>query len=139
METTISNFHTSFYIPEIQKLEFHIPNIQILGTNNCSDSLQTAFKRRESFQYVLCCRDYAGRVVASFSHQIKSECYSGKLYVYIEGIELENFSALPQTEINSSTKPSPRHAVFHSYLSDDSKQYAANTTAHSKRLIELLK
>ena len=41
--------------------------------------------------------------------------------MYIEGIALENFSALPQTEINSSTKPCPRHEVFHSFLSDDSK------------------
>ena len=57
----------------------------------------------------------------------------------IEGIALENFSALPHTEINISKKACPCHAVFHSFLSDDSKQDAVNTTAHSKRLIELLK
>ena len=44
METTISNFHTSFYIPEIQKLAFLIPHVQILGTNHCVNSGQTAFK-----------------------------------------------------------------------------------------------
>ena len=59
--------------------------------------------------------------------------------MYIEGISLECFCALPQKEINSSTKPCPRHGVFHYFLSDDSKQDAANTTAHSKRLIELFK
>ena len=57
----------------------------------------------------------------------------------IEGITLEHFSTLPQIEMNSSTKPCPHHAVFHYFLSDDSKQDAATTTAHSKRLIELLK
>ena len=57
----------------------------------------------------------------------------------IEVIVLEKFSGLPQTEINSSTKPCPRHTVFHPFLSDDSKQYSATTTAHRKRLIELLK
>ena len=46
-ETTISNFHTSFYIPEIQKLAFHIPHVQILVNNQCGDSRQTAFKCRE--------------------------------------------------------------------------------------------
>ena len=56
----------------------------------------------------------------------------------IEGIALEHFSALPQTEIKSSTKPCPRHAVFH-FFKDDSKQDAATNTAHSKRLIKLLK
>ena len=46
METTISNFHTSFYIPEIQKLAFQIPHVQILGKNHCGDPRQTAFKHR---------------------------------------------------------------------------------------------
>ena len=68
-ETTISDFHTSFYIPAIQKLAFHLPSVRILGTNHCVELRLTAFKRRELFQYVLCLRDYAERVVASFSHK----------------------------------------------------------------------
>ena len=71
METNVYNFHTSFYIPEIQKLEFHIPHVQIVGTNHSGDSRQTSFKRRESFQDVLYRRDYAERVVASFSNKIQ--------------------------------------------------------------------
>ena len=59
--------------------------------------------------------------------------------MYIEGVALEHFSALPQTEINSSTKPCQLHAVFHSFLSDDCKQDSATTTAHIKHLIELFK
>ena len=47
METKIPNLDTRLYIPEIQKLAFHIPHVQILGTNHCGDYLQTAFKRRE--------------------------------------------------------------------------------------------
>ena len=57
----------------------------------------------------------------------------------IYGIALELFSALPQTEINSSTEPCMRHAVFHYFLLDNSRQDYATTTAHSKLLIELLK
>ena len=72
METTIYNFHTSFYIQAIQKLAFQIPHVQILGTNHCCDSRQTEFKRRKWFQDVLCVHDYAERVVASFPHQIQS-------------------------------------------------------------------
>ena len=138
-DTNIYNFHTSFYIPKIQKLAFYITHVQMLGNNHCGDSCQTAFKRRESFQYVLCRRDYSDRVVVSFSHQIQSEYYGGNTSVYTEGIALEYFSALPQIEINSPTKPCPRHAVFHIFLSDDSKQYAATDTSHINSLIELLK
>ena len=47
METTVSNFHTIFYIPEIHKLAYQITHVQILGTNHCGDSFRTAFKRRE--------------------------------------------------------------------------------------------
>ena len=59
--------------------------------------------------------------------------------VSIEFIALKHLSVLPQTEINSSTKPSPRHAVFDYFLSDDIRQDSATTTAHIKRLIEMLK
>ena len=72
METTISDFHTSFYIPAIQKLAFHLPHVRILGTNHCGEMRCTAFKQRELYQDVLCRRDYSEREVASFAHQIQS-------------------------------------------------------------------
>ena len=66
METNISNYHKSFYIPEIHKLAFHITHLQILGIHQCGDSFRTAFKRRKSFQDVLCHHDYSERLVANF-------------------------------------------------------------------------
>ena len=57
----------------------------------------------------------------------------------VEGISLEIFNALPQTEINSSMKSCPRHAVFHYFFPYGIEQESATTNAHSKRLIELLK
>ena len=59
METTISDFHTSFYIPAIQKLAFHLPHVRIIGTNHCGELRRTAFKRCELFQDVLCRRDFS--------------------------------------------------------------------------------
>ena len=100
METTISDFCTSFYIPAIQKMAFCLPHVRILGTNHYSELRRTAFKRRESFQDVLCRRDYAERAVSSFANQIKSEYYGGNIYVSIEVIALEHFSSLPQADIN---------------------------------------
>ena len=93
METTISDFHTGFYIPAIQKLAFHLPHVRILRTNHCGELRQTAFKRRELIQDVLCRRDYAERIVESFANKIKSEYYGGNISVSIEGIALEHFSA----------------------------------------------
>ena len=72
MATKIYDFHTSFYIPAIQKLAFHLPHVCIIGTNCCGEMQRTAFKRRELFQDVLCRTDYYERVVASFACQIKS-------------------------------------------------------------------
>ena len=72
MEKTIYDFHTSFYIPAIQKLAFHLPYVCIIGTNHCVAMQHTAFKQRELFQDVLCCRDYVEKVDESFSHQIQS-------------------------------------------------------------------
>ena len=83
METSISDFHTSFYKPAIHKLAFHLPHVRILGTNHCGELRRTAFKRRELFQDVIFRRDYAERVVASFANQIQSEYYGGNRSVSI--------------------------------------------------------
>ena len=61
-----------------------------------------------------------------------------EIYPYLlKGIALEHFITLPQTEIKSSTKIFPQHAVFHSFFFNDTKQDADTTTANSKSLIEL--
>ena len=65
MQTTISDFHTRLNISAIQKLDFHLPHVRILGTNHCGEMRRISFKRRELFQNVLCCRDHAERVVVS--------------------------------------------------------------------------
>ena len=57
----------------------------------------------------------------------------------IEGIALEHFSELPKAYINSITPSRQCHAVFHSFLSDDSRNDATTNTAHIKQLISLLK
>ena len=115
METTVSDFHTIFYIPAIQKLAFHLPHVRILCRNNCGEMRRTDFKQCESFQDVLCRHYYDERLVASFANQIQSEYYCGNISVSIESIELENFSALPKADIKSSTISRKRHAVFHSF------------------------
>ena len=74
---------------------------------------RTAFKRRELFQDVLCCRGYDERSVASFANKIQSEYYGRNRSVSIEGIVLEHFSASPKSDIKSSTISRQRHAVFH--------------------------
>ena len=71
METTISDFHTSLYIPAIQKLAFHLPHVRILSKNHCGEMRRKSFERRELFQYVICCHDYAEGVVVRFDHQIQ--------------------------------------------------------------------
>ena len=86
METTISEFHTSFYIPVIPKLAFHLPHVCIICTNHCGKMRHTAFKQRDLFQDFLCRRNYDDRAVASFANEIQSEYYGGNRSVYIEGI-----------------------------------------------------
>ena len=139
METTISDFQTSFYIPATQILAFHLPHMRTIHKNNWGEMRHTAFKRRELFQDVLCLRDYAERLVARFADTIQPENYGGNRSVSIEGIVLECLSELLKSDINSITPSHQRHAEFHSFLSDDIKHYADNTTEHIKYLISFLK
>ena len=116
MKTTIYDFHTRFYIPAIQKLAFHLPNVRILFTSHCGEMRCTYFKKCALFQDVLCRCEYPERIVASFDNQIQSEYYNGNRSVSIEGISLEHFSAVPKNDINSTTSSRQRHAVFHYFL-----------------------
>ena len=79
----MSEFHKKFYIPAIQKFAFHLPHVRLFGKNCCGEMRHTAFKQSELFQDVLCRRDYAVRVVASFDNQIQSEYYVRNRSVYI--------------------------------------------------------
>ena len=72
METTISDFHTSFYMPAIQKLDFYLPQVRILVANHCGEMRRKAFKQSELFQDVLYRRDYSERAVARFANKIQS-------------------------------------------------------------------
>ena len=51
--------------------------------NHYENTCHKSFKLCRENQYVLCCCDYAERVVASFTHQIQSEYYGGNISVSI--------------------------------------------------------
>ena len=53
MESITVDFHRDFYMTEIPKIEFHLPNVRILGTHHYVNTRQETFKLCQSFQYVL--------------------------------------------------------------------------------------
>ena len=140
MDTTIYDLHTSFYIPAIKRLDFHLSHVRIIGTNHCGELQRTDFKRRELFQYVICRCDYAERVVAGFAHKIQSQYYGGNISVYIEGIAMEYFIAFTKGRYKFNytiTSTSCSVSIFLKY--DDSKQYVATTTSHRNHFIAVIK
>ena len=46
-ETSIYDFHTSFYIPSIQDLEYHVSHVCIIGTHHCGNTHCEVFKLSE--------------------------------------------------------------------------------------------
>ena len=55
----------------------------------------------------------------------------------IEVVTLAHFSATDQETSSSSSHSRTRHAVFHSFLSDNRKYDAAMTPAHRRQIIQL--
>ena len=53
----------------------------------------------------------------------------------IQGISLENFTELTQTETSTTPQVRTRHYEFHSFLFDDRKQYAEENISHIKLII----
>ena len=82
-----------------------LPHVSILGNHHCGKERCEEFKLWGNLHDFLCRLDYAKRVVSSFSHQIQSEYYGRNIYVSIEGISLEHFSA--------SHHPIPLLASYH--------------------------
>ena len=85
METTISDFYTSFYITAIQKLAFHLPHVRILGTNHCGELQRTAFKRRELFRIFLTDSDY-DYILEEIGRRDNIE-FEREVYVYSDDME----------------------------------------------------
>ena len=73
LDTYITEIHDNFYIPAIQKMEFHLAHALILGTHHYGKEFRKAFKRRLDLHGVLCRCYYAEWVVSSFAHQIQSK------------------------------------------------------------------
>ena len=67
------------------------------------------------------------------------EYYVGNRSVSVEGVALEHFSDTFQETSPSYFYSITRHAVFHLFMSDNSKQYAYTTAAHIKQIINMLK
>ena len=102
MDTSIADFFTSFYIPEIQKIAFHLPHMLILGTHYYSNTFREAFKCCRVFKNVLCSHDYSNRLVSSFSRPIQFEYYDRNRAVSIKVIALDHSIATIQLEIASA-------------------------------------
>ena len=110
---SIYNFHKSFRITEIKKLAFHLPHVCILGTHHCGNTCCEAFRHHAAFEYFLSYCDYAEKVVAIFSYQIKSWYYGVDISVSIEGVALDNFSASTQSLLLSAPKSRIGNSLFH--------------------------
>ena len=64
---------------------------------------------------MLCCHNYAERVVSIFFHQIQLEYNGVNISVSVEVIALEHFSVLPKEDINSTTLSRQRHTLIQSF------------------------
>ena len=73
LETSTTELHEKFYIPEIKKLEFNLPRERILGTHHCGKEYHEALKRLGVLKGDMCQRYYTEHVVSSFPHKIQSE------------------------------------------------------------------
>ena len=45
VNTTIRTFHADRYRPDINKLDFYLPRVTILGGNNCGKTRREGFER----------------------------------------------------------------------------------------------
>ena len=67
MNTTIKTFHGDHYGPAINKLDFCLPHVTIIGTNNCGKKIREYFKRKHVFVDVKSRHYYEDHIYVNFS------------------------------------------------------------------------
>ena len=55
---SILDFHSEYYVPEIEKLDYHLPHVYILGGNDCEGKCHDIFVSRNSKFYCKCTHNY---------------------------------------------------------------------------------
>ena len=96
--------------------------VRIIVTKHRGKERREAFKFLGDLHGVLCCSNYAERVVSSFVHQIKSEYYGRNSSVSIKRIALEHSNVLQPSSTFLASDHTSHQAVFHYYFSDDTNQ-----------------
>ena len=56
---SILDFHSEYYIPEIEILVFHYPHVYIFGRNKCEGKQHDIFVSQQNKFDCKCTRDYA--------------------------------------------------------------------------------
>ena len=138
MKTTLPKFRSSFYIPVTHKWAFHIPHVQILAQVTVVDLVKLHLNAANNFK--MC---YVAVIMMSVQFLVFPIKYNQNTAVEIDTC----LQRLLQWNIlmHYNSKNKLIHKIISMscsvslFLSDDSKQYATTTTAHSKCLIELFK
>ena len=132
IEETISQFHNNYYKPAIMKLAFHLPHVKLLGKHHCAAQRKAAFVQRGANMDITLRRDYAERCVERHAIELQCQHFGGNRSLSMEGMAVQHFD-------NDDTDAQSIVCSYYSHLSDDSKQNAATTTAHTSRLYQHLK
>ena len=103
--------------------------MRILGTNHVGKTRRDALKDGFSDHDVKLRHVYAERLASAFLAEIQSQHFGGSNMLSMEGIALDYIKNDEDFDIVGE---------FFSYLSDDSYQDAATTTAHMSHLIQQL-
>ena len=125
----ILDFYSEYYIPEIEKLAFHLPRVYILGGNNCAGKIHDIFVNRHNKFYCKCTCAYAERCQV-LSEQVHSQYFSG-----CESLSMEVVPLDPLNKFKLSTIPM---AQFCSCLSGENDQYASNTATRIRILHQFI-
>eukprot|EP00966_Prymnesium_polylepis_P330743 7386355-Prymnesium_polylepis.1 len=140
LNVPIGTFHAEYYLPALKKLAYHRPHCTILGKNFCGAERLAAFKRKPAA--IRTRRDYAERLAAAFNLEIQCDHFGNGRSLSMEGSAVETFCASAVAALKNGVwqmSDDDLRMVFHSHLSDDSRQDAATTHAHMKALFKQLR
>ena len=131
-ETSIKVFHEKYYSSAMAKLSHHLPHVKILGTNETGDTRRKALHSRGHLGDIGVKKDFVEKFLEAGGVQIQSEHWGENRMLSMEGVTVEGYKCKDEVRDTSTTN------VFHSYLSENGKQDAADSASHMMHLYAML-
>eukprot|EP00957_Ditylum_brightwellii_P081621 6209078-Ditylum_brightwellii.AAC.1 len=134
-DESVSSFHQLYYKPAIEKLAYHLPHMQIVGTKHIGSARRDAMLRCNEKKDIKVWCDFADRFVAEFATEIQSKHFRGNQILSVEDLTLAYTEAMIKVQLQQLLTQKSAFSMKRGVVID----HAVGAPGHGKDMVDGLK